>query len=315
VQPDISREVPIVSLANGRILALRVTLGQTVRKGQLLMEVQSSDVTAAFGNYLKAVSDERLAHAVLDRDTLLYSKGAVARSQVEIAQNAEDDAKAALTASEQQLHVLGVDKNNPGETVKIYSPVNGVVIQQNATASAPEGVNYSNAAPALTVADLSHVWVVCDVYENDLSSVRLGESAQIHLSAYPGKVLTGTVSDIGAVLDPNLRTAKVRIQVPNPGMTLRIGMFATASFSNGAARPQVVVPATAILHLHDRDWVFVPAAVATTSSNGTPTGSFRRVPVTVGQVLDGNQQVIQTGLSAGQQVVANALKLENAADQ
>ncbi len=100
IQPDPSREIPIVPLANGRVVALHVGLGQIVHKGQLIMEVQSTDVSQAFGSYLKAVADEHLTAVVLARDKLLYDKGAIAQSQLEIAQNGEDDARAALTATE-----------------------------------------------------------------------------------------------------------------------------------------------------------------------------------------------------------------------
>ena len=139
VAPDVSRELPVLSLANGRVVALHVGLGDYVRKGQLVMEVQSPDISTAFAGYLKAVNDERLTKVVLERDTLLYGKGAIAQSQLEIAQNAEDDSKTALTAAEQQLRILGVDKNQPGDTGKVYAPASGVVISQNVTAAGSGG--------------------------------------------------------------------------------------------------------------------------------------------------------------------------------
>ncbi len=225
VNPDVSRTIPVISLANGRVLNIYARLGDNVRKGQLLMEVQSTDVATAFDLYLKAVNDERLANTQLQRAQILYDKGATPRSQLEIAATAEQDAKTDLTAAEQQLHVLGVNKDHPSEAVKVYSPATGVIIAQNVTAAAAAGVGLSGSSTAFTIADLSHVWVICDVYENDLAQVHLGQHADIHLNAYPGKVITGTISDIGAVLDPSLRTAKVRIQVDNPGMLMRIGMF------------------------------------------------------------------------------------------
>jgi cobalt-zinc-cadmium efflux system membrane fusion protein len=270
------------------------------------MEVQSNDVAIAFNTYVKAASDERLAQVQLDRAKLLHDKGAIPTSQLEIAQNAEDDAKAALLAAEQQLHVLGVDKDHPSETVKVYSPATGYIISQNVTNAAAAGVTYGGSSTAFTIADLSHVWVVCDVYENDLSSVHLGQKAEVRLSAYPDKVLTGVIGDIGAVLDPTIRTAKVRIELPNPGTLMRIGMFATATFYGKTDQTRPSVPATAILHLHDRDSVFVPASGA---------GNFRRVPVVGGDMLPNNMQEIKSGIAAGQQVVAHALTLQNTVDQ
>ena len=305
VNPDISREIPVVSIASGRVVAVHVRLGDYVRKGQLIMEVQSTDISGAYNQYLKAVNDEHLANTQLERAKLLYDKGAIAKSQLEIAQDGEDDAKADLVAAERQLHVLGVDKNNPGETVKVYSPASGFIIQQNVTEAATAGVTYSGSANAFTIADLSHVWIICDVYENDLSTVHLGQSADIRLNAYPDRVLTGTIGDIGAILDPSLRTGKVRIQVANPGNLMRIGMFATATFHGKKAETHPAVPASAVLHLHDRDWVYVP--------NGD--GTFRRLSVQSGAMLPGNLQEITSGLSVGQQVVSNALELQNSSEQ
>jgi cobalt-zinc-cadmium efflux system membrane fusion protein len=164
VNPDISRTIPVISIASGRVVEVHARIGDYVKKGQLLMDVQSTDVSGAFGQYLKAVNDERLAKVQLDRAKLLYDKGAISKSQVEIAQNAEDDAKAALAASEEQLRVLGVDKDHPAAIVKVYAPASGYIIAQNVTAAGAAGVTYAGSANAFTIADLSHVWIICDVY-------------------------------------------------------------------------------------------------------------------------------------------------------
>ena len=305
VNPDVSREIPVVSIASGRVVAVHVRLGDYVKKGQLVMEVQSTDISGAYDQYLKAVNDEHLANTQLERAKILYDKGAIAKSQLEIAQDGEDDAKADLTAAEEQLHVLGVDKDHPGATVKVYSPASGFIIQQNVTEAATAGVTLSGTPNAFTIADLSHVWVICDVYENDLSTVHLGQEADIRLNAYPDRVFKGSISDIGAILDPSIRTGKVRIQVENPGNVMRIGMFATATFHGKKAETRTAVPASAVLHLHDRDWVYVPAG----------DGTFRRLSVQGGAILPGNLQEIISGLNPGQQVVSNALELQNSSEQ
>jgi cobalt-zinc-cadmium efflux system membrane fusion protein len=306
VSPDVSREVPVLSLANGRVVNLHVGLGDTVHKGQLVMDVQSPDVTTAFNAYLKAVNDEHLTNVTLTRDQLLYAKGAIAQSQLQAAQDGEDDAKADLVASEQQLHILGVDKNHPGELVHIYAPASGVIISQNVAAAGAAGISYAGSTGSFTIADLSHIWVICDVYENDLRQVHLGEHADIKLNAFPGQTFAGTISDIGAQLDPQLRTAKVRIQVQNPKNQLRLGMFATATLQAPGSQLETAVPADAVLQLHDRAYVFVP-----TSTSGT----FRRVQITLGRNLPGNLIAITNGLPVGQQVVGNALDMQNTADQ
>lgn len=305
VNPDISREVPVISLANGRVVAVHAKLGDFVRKGQVLMEVQSADVSGAYSAYLKAVNDERLARVQLDRMQVLYDKGAVAKSQVEVADDNEQDAQAGLTAAEEQLRVLGVDKSNPSAIMKIHAPVSGVIAAQNVTVASAAGSSLAGSPNAFTIADLSTVWIICDVYENDLPAVQLGDIADIRLNAYPNRVFKGRVSDIGPILDPNLRTAKVRIQIDNPASIMRFGMFVTATFYGKQVEKHAAVPATAILHLHDRDWVYVPAG----------NGQFRRQEVQSAAMLPGKLQEITSGIQVGQPVVVNALELENAVQQ
>ncbi|HEY6447609.1 MAG TPA: efflux RND transporter periplasmic adaptor subunit [Acidobacteriaceae bacterium] len=300
VNADISREIPVISLASGRIVEIRARLDDNVKKGDLLLKVKSPDINNAFNLYLKAVNDEHLASLALARAKDLFAHGAVPQAQVEQTQDAEDDAKADLTAAEQQLDTLGVNKDHPSDIVNVYAPISGVIIAQNVTNAAAAGVTYAGSPTAFTIADLSEVWVLCDVYENDLPRVRLGQTARIHPAAYPDKVLTGRVSDIGPILDPAMRTAKVRIQVPNPGNLLRLGMFVSATLSSTTSQVHAVVPSAAILHLHDRDWVFVPAGGK----------QFRRVEVRAGNTLPGDKEVILSGVAPGQQVVGNVLALE-----
>jgi cobalt-zinc-cadmium efflux system membrane fusion protein len=305
VNPDVSQTIPVISLASGRVVAIHAQIGDYVKKGQLLMEVQSTDISGAFDQYLKAVNDERLARTQDERAKILYDKGAIAKSQLEIADDSEQDAQADLTAAEQQLRVLGVDKDHPAATVKVYSPATGVIIAQNVTPAAAAGVTFSGSSTAFTIADLSHVWIICDVYENDLATVHLGQTADIRLNAYPDRLIKGTINEIDAVLDPSIRTAKVRVQVPNPDRLMRVGMFATATFHGRRPEGHASVPASAILHLHDRDWVYVPAG----------EGKFKRVGVVGGAMLAGGMQEVTSGLAAGQQVVKNALELQNSVDQ
>ena len=299
VNPDIAREVPVISLASGRVVAIRARLDDNVRKGDLLLKVQSPDITNAFDTYLKAVNDEHLANTQLKRAEILYQHGAIPQSQLEQAQDTEQDAVADLHAAEGQLDTLGVRRDHPSNIVNVYAPISGVIVAQNVTDAAATGVTYSGSSTAFTIADLSTVWIICDVYENDIPKIQLGQLAKIRLDAYPGKVLTGHISDIGPVLDPSIRTAKIRIEVPNPGI-LRLGMFVAATFESKTLEAHAVVPADAILHLHDRDWVYVPAGGK----------QFRRVEVDPGDMLPGGKQVILSGIAPGQQVVSNVLQLE-----
>jgi membrane fusion protein, heavy metal efflux system len=298
VFPDIAREVPVISLASGRVVDIKARLDDNVRKGQLLLKIQSPDSTGAFDTYLKAVADERMNNKAYVRAKDLYAHGAISLSMLEQAEDAETDSLADLKAAGETLETLGVDKSHPSPVVPVYSPISGVIVQQNVTNAAAAGVTYSGSATAFTVADLSVVWVICDVYENDIPKLALGQLAQIKLNAYPDRPLTGHISDIGPVLDPAIRTAKVRIEVPNPRI-LKIGMFVTAVFQSLQKKHFALVPAPSVLHLHDRDWVFVPAG----------NNKFRRVEVKAGQMV-GDKQAILSGIQSGQQVVSNVLQLE-----
>jgi cobalt-zinc-cadmium efflux system membrane fusion protein len=300
VTPDVSRNVPVVSLASGRVVAIHARLGDSVKKGQLLLTIRSDDVAGGFDAYRKAVADELLARKQLNRAVDLYAHGAIAQQDLEVAQDAADDAKVTLDTATEHLRLLGNDPNKPMGMVGIVAPTTGVITDQEVTNAATVQA-YSSPSP-FTISDLSSVWIVCDVYENDLPTVRLGDTAEITLNAYPDRQLKGRVSNIGAILDPSIRTAKVRIEVENPG-NLRLGMFAKATFRGQTTEMHTVVPASAVLHMHDRDFVFLPA----------PDKKFRRVSVVSGDVLpdNSNLQEIKSGLKPGQQVVTNALVLDH----
>jgi cobalt-zinc-cadmium efflux system membrane fusion protein len=303
VNPDVSRSIPVPSLVSGKAIDVAVRLGDEVKKGQLLLKVRSSDVAGAYSDYRKAVVTESLTRTQLDRAKVLFEKGAIPKKDLDVAQSAEDSAKVDLDTTTERLHLLGSDLEHPTGIVELRSPASGVITDQQVTEGA--GVQALSAPNPFTISDLSHVWIVCDVYENNLPGVRVGEAAEITLTAYPDKILHGRISNISPILDPNLHTAKVRIEVANPGRFLRVGMFVTATLHGQKPEQHAAVPASAVLHLHDRDWIFVPA----------DTGQFRRIGVVSGKTLPGNLQEIVSGLEPGAKVVANALVLQNTVDQ
>jgi cobalt-zinc-cadmium efflux system membrane fusion protein len=302
VQPDIARAVPVISLAAGRVLEIKAKLGDVVKKGQLLLRVQSNDVSGAYQAYRKAMNDDTLARLQLQRQQILYDKGAVAKSALEQAEDVAKDAQADLDAATNQLRILGVDKDHPSAIVDIYAPISGVITDQQTTNAA--GVQGLGSPNPFTISDLSYVWIVCDVFENDLDAVRVGDTAEIRLSAYPDKVFKGRVDNILPVLDPNIRTAKVRLEVANPGL-MRVGMFVTATFYGKKAETRVSIPATAILHLHDREWIYTPLG----------DGHFKRQEVMTGKMLPGSMQEVVSGIKPGDQAVSNALVLQNTVEQ
>jgi cobalt-zinc-cadmium efflux system membrane fusion protein len=302
VSPDISRSVPVISIATGRVVEVHARLGDTVEKGQLLLRLQSADMSAAFSDYRKAVADAKLARIQFERAKLLYDKGAISLNDFQTAEDVENKAQVDVENTTERIRVLGGNVDHPAAIVDVRAPVSGVITDQQVTnASGVAGLGSPNP---FTISDLSYVWILCDVYENDLASVHVGETAEIRLNAYPDKVFNGRISNVLPVLDPTLRTAKVRIEVRNPGL-MRVGMFVTATFHGQKKETHTVVPATAILHLHDRNWVYMPAG----------DKKFRRAEVAVGQMLPNSMQEIISGVQPGQQVIQNALVFQNTVEQ
>lgn len=298
VSPDIERTVPVISLATGRVVAIKARLGDVVKKGQVLLNLQSDDISGGFATYQSAVADEVLAKAQWDRAQELYQHGAIALNDLQIAKDTEDKAKIAVDVAAEHLRLLGGNPDHPAGIVSLVAPISGVITDQEVTAAG--GVQSLGTSP-FTISDLSTVWVICDVYENDISSVRVGDLATVSLNAFPDMKLKGVVSNVGAILDPTIRTAKVRIEVRNPGDVLRVGMFATATFEGRKKEVRTEVPASAAMRLHDRDWVYEPA----------PDNKFKRVEVVAGDSLPGNMQEIKSGLHPGQKIVQNPVYLEN----
>jgi len=296
VNPDVSLQVPVPSLATGRILEIDAHLGEEVKKGQLLFKVRSSDIANAYSNYRQAVKNEVMTKLQLERANILFEHGAIPKSGQEVAQNAEDDNIV------EALGLLGSDPEHPTGIVEVFAPVAGTITDQEITNQSAVQ-SYSTPAP-FTISDLSHVWIICDVWENNMSQIHLGEYADIHLAAYPNRLLRGRIGNILPIIDPNIRTAKVRLEVENPGL-MRLGMFVTATFHGQTMEKHATVPATAILHLHDREWVYAPLG----------NGNFRRQEVTAGDMLPGGLQEVVSGLKTGDRVVARALIFQNTVEQ
>jgi cobalt-zinc-cadmium efflux system membrane fusion protein len=297
VTPDVNRTIHVTSLGGGRVIDLKVKLGDSVKKGQTLLVISSPDLAAAMADYQKAVADEVLSRKALERAQLLYDKGAIASKDLETAQDLEDKARVDVSTAEQHVRVLGADPAHPSPLIDLRAPVAGTIVEQNVAGF--EGVKSLDNTPNLfTIADLSQVWVVSDVFENDLGDVHLRDSAEIRLNAFGDRVFRGTVVDISRVLDPNTRSAKVRIVLANPDGALRPGMFAVAKFRSRKTTDRVVVPATAIMRLHDKDWVF--------RKEGDK--KFRRVVVQADGLAPDGQQEIREGVKPGDEVVMNALE-------
>jgi cobalt-zinc-cadmium efflux system membrane fusion protein len=301
VTPDVNRTIHVTSQGSGRVVELKVRLGDYVKKGQKLLSIRSGDLAGAFSDYQKAAADERLAQKALERAQLLYSHGALAEKDLQVAEDTEEKAKVDVQNTEQHVRILGGDPAHSSSVIELRAPISGTIVEQNI--SGFEGIKSLDNTPNLfTIADLTQVWVLCDVYENDLGEVHLGDTAAIRVNAYPDKTYQGKVSDISRVLDPATRSAKLRIVLANGDGSLRPGMFAVAAFRSRKSQSRIVVPSTAVIRLQDKDWAF--------RKDGAQ--QFRRVEVhTLGGIADG-MQPIQDGLKAGEQVVGNALEFSSA---
>jgi cobalt-zinc-cadmium efflux system membrane fusion protein len=291
------------ALSGGRIAEIHARLGDVVKKGQLLLKIHSPDLANAVAALKQAKADELLAKRYYERNKFLYDHGAVvAQKDLEAAEDALTDTQANTENAITQVQLLNADPLHPSAFVELRAPTPGVIVEQNiALGSAAKSLD---ATPNLfTIADLSKVWLLCDVYENNLAHVNVGDAAAIRLNAYPEQQLQGKVVNIFSLLDPATRTAKARIELDNPQGLLKPGMFATAVFVSQTKQTRVVAPAAAIFRLHDRDWVFFPLGGE----------KFRRGEVQTGATnADGSLQII-AGLQAGEEIIANALQLSAAA--
>jgi membrane fusion protein, heavy metal efflux system len=302
VSPDVNRTIHVTSLGGGRVIDLKVRLGESVTKGQTLLVISSPDLASAMSDYQKARADEVLSHKALDRAQMLFDRGAIAAKDLETAQDIEDKAKVDVETAEHHIQVLGADPAHPSPLINLKAPESGTIVEQNVAGF--EGVKSLDNTPNLfTIANLSEVWVVCDVFENDLGEVHRGDSAEIRLNAFPDRAFKGTVADISRVLDPNTRSAKVRIVLANADGALRPGMYAVAKFRSRKLTNRIVVPATAIMRLHDKDWVFRKE-----SSN-----RFRKIAVQAAGMTPDGMQEIRDGVKAGDELVTNALEFSTEA--
>jgi membrane fusion protein, heavy metal efflux system len=296
VSPDVNRTIHITSLGAGRVVDLKVKLGDNVQKGQTLIVISSPDLASAFADFEKAKADESLSHKALDRAQMLFDRGAIAAKDLEVAQGADDKAKVDLETTDRRLRILGADPAKPSPLIELKAPVSGTIVEQNVAGA--EGIKSLDNTPNLfTIANLSEVWVVCDVFENDLGEVHPGDFAEIRLNAFPAQVFKGRVAEISRVLDPTTRSAKVRIIFPNPDGSLRPGMFAVATFHSRKLTDRIVVPSTAIMRLHDKDWVFRKESA----------NQFRRIAIVADGLAPDGMQEVREGVKPGDELVTNAL--------
>jgi len=290
VEANPARTAAVLTPLGGRIVELRVSLGDRVARGQILAVIDSPDLAQAFADDDKAADAFRLATKNLARQEGQLKIGAAAERDVDQARSDLAQASAEYTRTRARLQALGVadSRARASRLLMLRAPIGGSV-----TALSVAAGNMVNdpTQPMMTVADLSTVWVTALVPEKYVGSVARGEAAEVSLTAYPGQTLHGTVSFVSDVLEPDSLRDKLRIAFANPRYALKPNMFATVTLL-GPRQPHVVVPTSALLMNNDRTTVFVATA---------PWTFERRVVQP--QLTEGSSVVIDSGLRAGERVV------------
>ncbi len=295
VQPDPTKVFRIFSPASGRVSGIDVKPGDTVQRGQTLALVDSSDAGLARSDFAKANIEAERASRAADREKTLFEHGAVAAKDYIDAKAESDSAAAELVRARQRLEMLNLDPAAATDRVPLHSPSRGVVLTVNA-APGEFSKSLDNADALITLADLSTVWVVGDVYEKDIAKVQPGKPVTVTFDAYPGQQWTGRIDSLSGALDPTTRTLKVRVALANAGEKLKPEMFATIRV-DVAKHTAIVIPASAVIHEGQKTTVFV-------SSNG----QLERRSVTTGQAIDGKVE-ITSGLQVGQQIAVQGVEL------
>ncbi|PWT75590.1 MAG: hypothetical protein C5B46_02495 [Proteobacteria bacterium] len=302
VQANTYKETPVISLVGGIVRTITPQLGQTVRRGQTVAMVFSNELADTQSRYLTALAvlDEHHRHHM--RTERLVEIGAASRQELESAASMYKDAESNVANLRQKLILLGLtteridalkSTTQISSEVTIPSPATGTITSRSVN---PGEVIEANKE-LLRVTDLSSIWVIGQVYEKDLATVRVGSGANVTSDAYPNRVFRGRVSYVDPKIDPATRTAQVRIELANTGQMFKIGMYVNVAFGAlGAAEKTVpVVPKDAVQMIGNQQFVFV--------ATDKPTEFIMR-PVRLAAENNGSYQVLE-GLSVGERVVTN----------
>jgi membrane fusion protein, heavy metal efflux system len=300
VAPNAYKQVAITPLVGGRVTRVLAELGQSVGKGQTLAEIFSPELAEAETRFVSARAELDAHERELQRTEKLVEIGSASRQELERL-HAEHAAK--LTAAESAksrlellgLSTLAIAKLGPGKEVAalttVFAPIAGVVTER----AANPGLNVDTTAKLFTVVDLSTVWVVADLYEKDFSRVHVGASANVTTKAFPDAAQRGKVSYIDPQVNPETRTAKVRVEVANPTQELRLGMFADVSIEAEGGEAVTLIPHAAVQNVGNRTVVYVV--------DPTQPGRFTEREVRLGD-RSGSNVVVLTGVRQGESVVS-----------
>ena len=284
IAPDPTRVIRVYSPVGGRLVAFKVTPGEWVERGEPLAILESSDVSIDLAAYAKAKTDLELKQESLDRASDLYQHKAIALKDLQQAQADFGMAQADLENARRQLKILDVNPVSNSDQISLAAPRSGVVLGIRAAAG-EYSKSLDSSRPLCVLADLSAVWAVGDLFEKDLSRVRVGEPAQLTLVAYPGKTWRGRVSLISSTVDPTTRTLRVRVVLRNRSGMLRPDMFGTLKLIR-STRLGIAVPETAVVREGNSSDVYVQQA----------PGRFAPRTVTLGGAVGNNEVEILSGL-------------------
>ncbi len=302
IQPDPTKVVRVFPPVGGRLLAVEVRPGDRVRKGQSLALLDSSDVSSARSDYQKALADTEVKQKAAQRASLLFEHQVLSEKEYQQARADAEIANAELERARSRLRVLGISPEATSDRLVVTAPRDGVVLDIGA---APGEFSKSLDAPAplCTLADLSTVWAVGEVYEKDMEGLKAGSPATVMVGAYPNQTWSGRVVAISDALDPVTRTAKLRVVLPNRGNRLKPEMFVTIRLLRSTFSG-ISVPTSAVLREGDSAYVFVQKS----------PGHFERRTVTVGRSLQSDFE-ITSGLNPGEAVVVEGALLLRVATQ
>ena len=293
------KTTPVFSAVGGPVQEILAEPGQNVRAGQTLLTVTSPDYSAARSAYMKARSAFQLSDKNYERSKDLYEHKAIAERDLQQAESDRAQAQADVQASEDALRALGISdpealiKTPPKTTgqIPVSAPVPGQIVERLV---GPGQLLQAGTTQCFTISDMSTVWVLVNIYQNDLAYVRAGDSVDITTDAYP-EIFHGKISYIADALDPNTRTLQARIVTQNPGYKLKKDMYVTATVHAGALANALSVPDAAVLHdTENQAFVYVQ----------TGSNQFARRLVKAGDSQNG-RTVIQDGLKEGERVVSD----------
>lgn len=256
VSANQDRIAKVVPRLPGRITSAPVSLGAQVRAGQTLAVIESFELGEARSALLQARSEAAVADAALKRAEQLSGEDIIPRKDLLRARADAQRTNASLRAAADKLQMLGVSpavaQGRADPVYPLTAPFAGTVIEKQATAG-----TLVDKEPLFTVADLTTVWVIADVFERDLGKLSVGHRAQVTVAAYPGEVFAGRLAYLSDTVDATTKTVKAHIELPNPGRRLKPGMFATASLQTSSTQRVLAVPSAAVTLMNGRPAVFV----------------------------------------------------------